>query len=330
MATIRLRGPYQWQVIIRRRGYPAQSKTFETKAKAEAWARAIESEMDHGSFISRAEAEGTTLTECMRRYLQEVTPRKKGAKQEAMKARNILRHSISQLFMANVRGSDVAKYRDDRLAAGKKASTVVKELALISHLFNTARREWKMESLRNPVEAVSKPSVNNTRDRRFVGDEEERLLSACRASQNHWLELCVILAIETGQRRGRIRQMRWENVSFDRRVIYMPDEVSANKNAPPELPLSRRAIAALEPLRKDEGAIIESSDNALRLAYNRARVRAGLDDLRFHDLRHEATSRFFEKGLHPMQVAAITGHKSDSMLRRYTHLRAEDLAKMLG
>jgi len=64
-------------------------------------------------------------------------------------------------------------------------------------------------------------------------------------------------------------------------------------------------------------------------AFARACRRAGIQGLRFHDLRHEATSHFFEKGLNPMQVAAITGHKALQMLKRYTHLRAEDLAKLL-
>jgi len=95
VATFRKRGPYQWQAQVRKRGQPLQTKTFETRAQAEQWARAIEVEMDKGMFISRAEAESTTLKELLERYLAEVTPLKKGAAAETnrllaacLKARN--------------------------------------------------------------------------------------------------------------------------------------------------------------------------------------------------------------------------------------------------
>ncbi|EAT15532.1 hypothetical protein [Desulfuromonas acetoxidans] len=166
MASIGKRGPYQWQVKIRRKGYPLQSKTFETEVEAKKWARLIESEMDRGVFHSQVEAENTTLDEALERYLQEITPSKKGAKQERSRI-NILRKSpLAPRFLASIRGTDIAKYRDERLQ-DRSPITVNNELIVLSHLFSVARKEWGMEALRNPVSDIRKPKLPPGRDRRL-------------------------------------------------------------------------------------------------------------------------------------------------------------------
>jgi len=352
MATIRKRGPYQWQVSIRRKGYPVQHKTFEMKADAEAWARSVENEMDRGLFISRAEAETTTLEDCLKRYLEEVTPRKKGARQEAMKARIILRHRIASLYMANVRGSDIAGYRDDRLAEGKAPSTVQKELALLSHMFNTARREWGMESVTNPVQLVSKPRINNQRDRRLRPDEEERLLAACSMQFNNsnvWLKPMIIMALETAMRKGELLDLRWKDIDFEKRQLKCKNKDPKGETLVRYVPVSSRAVEVLKELpRSVNGRVFPTTENAIKLAFPRACKRAckhvhehgqgkkkkcqcrGIEGLRFHDLRHEATSRLIESGLFTdVQVASITGHKTLQMLKRYSHMRPSDLASLL-
>ena len=352
MATIRKRGPYQWQVSIRRKGYPVQHRTFEIKADAEAWARSVENKMDRGLFISRAAAESTTLADCLKRYLKEVTPQKKGARQEAMKARIILRHQIASLYMANVRGSDMAGYRDDRLAEGKAPSTVQKELALLSHMFNTARREWGMESITNPVQLISKPKINNQRDRRLQSDEEERLLAACSPlfhNSNVWLKPLVLMALETAMRKGELLDLRWKNIDFDKRQLKCKNKDPKGEALVRYVPVSTLAIETLKDLpRSVNGRVFQTTDNAIKLAFPRACKRAcehvyehksgkkkkcncqGIEGLRFHDLRHEATSRFVESGLFTdVQVASITGHKTLQMLKRYAHMRPSDLAELL-
>jgi len=124
MASFRKRGPYQWQAQVRKRGHPLQTKTFETRAQAEQWARAIEVEMDKGVFVSRAEAESTTLEELLERYLAEVTPLKKGTEPETNRLRMYMRHSLAQRFVAGIRGVDIARWRDGRLR--KVTSSTVK------------------------------------------------------------------------------------------------------------------------------------------------------------------------------------------------------------
>ena len=118
MASLRKRGPYPWQAQVRKKGQPAQSRTFETRAAAERWARAIEVEMDNGAFVSRAEAESTTLKELLERYLVEVTAHKKGAGPETNRLRLFMRHSLAQRVVAGVRSVDIARWRDERRGRG--------------------------------------------------------------------------------------------------------------------------------------------------------------------------------------------------------------------
>ena len=122
-------------------------------------------------------------------------------------------------------------------------------------------------------------------------------------------------------------RLRWENVEEDRRVLSIPE----TKNGHPRvIPLTSAALALLSSLRDaGAGTIFPLSPNAVRMAWERLRIRAGLPCLRFHDLRHEAISRFFERGLSIAEVALISGHRDVRMLFRYTHLRAEDVAKKL-
>lgn len=375
MATFRKRGPYQWEAQIRRRGYPAQSKTFETKAEAEAWANMIESEMSRGVWVSRGEAETTTLYEALTRYETEVVPAKKGAAQERSVLSACKSEDLAKRPLAAIRSADVARLRDQWLKNYKPA-TVLRRLAVLSHVFSIARREWGLESLSNPVELVRKPQPNNARTRRIAaGDpasdapgaddtesdrgaldgELERVVAA---SGSPLLPAIIWLAVETAMRRGEIVVMRWEHVDLKRRVAHLP----ATKNGSArDVPLSSRAVAVLQSLKDaidhakeesdeskdpDIGRVFGIRSDAVTRAFERAVTRARklyveecktakqrsdgkfLTDLRFHDLRHEATSRL--ASIFPMhELTKITGHKDPRMLMRYYHPRAEDLAKRL-
>jgi hypothetical protein len=123
MATIRNRGEYQWEAQIRRKGYPAQRKTFETKSDAQAWARMIESEIDRGIFVSRVEAERTAFHELIDRYISEVAPKHKGAYSEIKRLEALKRHPLATRIVATLTSSDFARYRDERLKI-RKGNTV--------------------------------------------------------------------------------------------------------------------------------------------------------------------------------------------------------------
>ncbi|MDA8120877.1 MAG: site-specific integrase [Gammaproteobacteria bacterium] len=324
-------GKKVWQVKIRRRGYPPQSATFDAKTRAEGWARQVEGEMDRGVFVSRAEAENTTLAEALTRYAQEITPTKKPSTvaRERNRAKALAALPLARRPLAAIRGADVAAFIRTRQSEGLGANAVRLDLALLSHLFNTARTAWGMESLSNPVDLVKgqRPKLPRGRDRRLVGDEQARLLSAALAYGGEVGPL-ITWAIETAMRRGEIAAMRWEHLDRRARVLLIPE---TKTGVPRRVPLSTAALAVLDALpRRIDGRVWGMRPDSISQAFERVCKASGVEGLTFHDLRHEATSRLFEKGLNPMEVAAITGHKTLQMLKRYTHLRAEDLVGRLG
>ncbi len=326
MATITNRGPLQWKARIRRRGYPDSSKTFETKADAEAWARQMESEMDRGIFVSRAEAEQYTLSECLDRYIEEYAPRLKHGKREADRAKFLQQYPIAHRVMATIRSKDIADFRREREAEGVSGNTIRLDFALLSKLFNYARSDWGMESLQNPVELAAKPRPAKGRDRRLEEGEEEKLLEAA----PDVLRPVILFALETAMRREEIASLQWKNVNLRGRFVYLPETKNSEART---VPLSTAAVDILKALPRGQGveSVFGVTAEFITNTMKTTRARAGLENIRFHDLRHEATSRFFENtDLDVMEVKAITGHKTLQMLSRYTHLRTARLADRLA
>jgi len=283
--------------------------------------------MDKGAFVSRAEAESTTLKELLERYLVEVTPLKKGAGPETNRLRAFMRHPLARRIVAGIRGVDIARFRDERLQKVSSA-TVKRDLVLLGHVFEVARKEWGIH-VHNPVRDIKLPANGKPRERRLQAGEETRLLTACREARNFHLLTVVQLALETAMRQGELVGLRWEHIDLTHRVAHLLDTKNGESRT---VPLSSTATRVLRSLpRSFNGDVFPGlTSEAVKRAYIRAVRRAGIEDLHFHDLRHEATTRFFEKGLNIMEVASITGHKDLRMLRRYTHLKAEELAKKLG
>ena len=210
-------------------------------------------------------------------------------------------------------------------------ATAIREINTISHALDIAQREWGIHLARNPAKLVRRPSAPKGRTRRLEGDDEANLLAACDTGRNPWMKPLVILAVETGMRRGEILGLRWEHVDLERRIVHLAITKNGDSR---DVPLSTRAtdtlVGLMQQPERDAERVFPVSDNAIRLAWEHLRVRAGVGDLHIHDLRHEAVSRLFEKGLDIMEVSTISGHKTLTMLKRYTHLRAEDLVARLG
>lgn len=367
MGTIVKRGELQWQAKIRRKGFPVQSRTFMYKDDAEKWVRATEHELETSGFIDRREAEKNSLAEVLQRYKREITPLKKSGEVEAIKIDVILRDSaLAKLKMSAVTSTAIAAWRDRRLKA-VTGGTVNREIDIISSIFNHARREWGIH-VENPIPYVKRPDKARARDRRFSLIEEQYLLDALdqgqrksdgtfgKGARNLWLAPLVRFALETAMRRGEMLSLRWENVDFKRRAAFLPDTKNGDSR---DVPLSSRAVAILEalPFQPDDdvqfdgyrrGSVFPTTAMALRKGFCRAIERAQLkyaedcrkarqrpiprflEDVHFHDTRHEAASRIAEKLSNILELSAVTGHKDIRMLKRYYHPRAEDLAKKLG
>ena len=327
MATITKRGG-GWSVQVRRKGFAPQYRTFRLKREAEAWARLQEAGVDrHDAPTDVRALRRITLGDVLRRYVLEVTPRKRGAESERLRLGKVLRAPICDLSLADLTAAPFAAYRDDRLRTVQVA-TVRRELALMRHALDIARREWDIAIIDIPIGRVAPPPPSDGRDRRLSAGEFERLREAFRRVRNPLPLAVITFAIDTGLRRGEILQMRWCHVDVDRRTAHIPQTKTGH---PRTIPLTDGALAVLSAIGRTVDRVFPLSPVALRRAWDRACDRAGLVDLRFHDMRHEALSRFAELGLSLPELAVISGHRDPRMLFRYTHLRPDDLAaKLVG
>lgn len=329
MATIRKRGS-RWQVQVRRIGHPPLSKSFLQRSDAETWGRLKEVEIERGELpIDRKLLRSLTLGDLMRRYCEEITPTKRGAVVERIRINSLLARPIARLTLDRLTPRAFAEHRDERLGE-VSGPTVRRELAIIQHCLEVARVEWGTPMTTNPMALVAKPRPGLGRCRRLTEVEANGLARSLAATRNPIVKEVFLFGLATGMRRGEILGLRWEHVNLAKRTAYL----SETKNGTPrDVPLSSSAMEVLtrrqQVFSSQDDLVFPISPNAFRLAWERLKRRANVQDLRFHDLRHEAISRFFELGLSLPEVKLISGHKDPRMLLRYTHLKAEEIAGKL-
>jgi integrase len=324
MASIR-RHRGHWQARVRRKGYPQQTRTFETRAQAQQWARGVERDMDKGEWSDPGEAHRTSLADALDRYRREITPSKKGARQEALRLDLWGRADFASRPLARIRGTDIAEWRDERLKAGASGQTIRNDLSTLSHVYRIARTEWGMAGLHNPCDDVRRPAGSKPRERRLAPGEEKALRQA---ATPEW-DALITLALETGMRRGELLSLTRDQIDRTKRTAHLETTKNGDTRTVPLSPAALRALKAL-PARVDGRVFgLELDDHGNR--WRALCARAGVVGLRFHDLRHEATSRFVESGMWNMaEIAAITGHRTMAMLRRYYHPDAAAMASRMA
>jgi integrase len=327
MATVTKRGG-RWFAQVRRQGHQHLHRTFSTKGEALRWAREQEAQMDGRAAVPEWRAlKRTTLRCVVQRYLAEVTPKKRSQETERLRLGKLMRHPICDLPLDKLTPAALAAYRDHRLVS-VKPGTVRRELSLIHHALDVSGREWGLRLPTNPVSLVRQPLLNNARDRRLERGDAERLANALAECRNPLINAAVWLAIETGLRRAELLGLEWRYINTEQRTAYIPWSKTGRSRT---IPLTGAALKILDDLEgSSTGRVFPMTANALRLSWQRVRNRAGLKELRFHDLRHEALSRFAEMGLNLPELAVISGHRDARMLLRYTHVQPSALALKLS
>lgn len=322
-------GDYSFQVKMMVAGNKA-SKVFDTLPEARTWRdlQRAGAALDHDEArifearVKKREAQTFTVRQALDKYMKEITPTKKGADVEEDRINKTKRTKLANKSLYMVKPSDVLDFLDE---IGGSDNNKRKYASLISHMYRTAAKRWSM-SVENPVAGkIEMPSNGKPRDRRLEGNESTIILK-------HLTEPArsvVVFAIETAARQGEILEIRWKNVDLKSRVIFLTDTKNGESRA---VPLSTVAIETIksQPRGIGDSTVFRITKSQLRKAWEKARHESGCPDLRFHDLRHEAASRLFEKGLNVMEAASVTGHKTLGMLKRYTHLNPTELAKKLG
>lgn len=329
MASIRNRNG-KWQARVVRKGVQTIAKTFLIKSDAEKWARQVEREIDKGSYTNNSLAEKTTFKEIIQRYMLEVTPSMKGFKEDGIRLNAICKRPLTNLSMTSLTPMKIAEYRDERLKT-VSAGTVIRELCYFSSIINHARREWGINIV-NPVTLVRKPPSPIGRSRILNPNEYFELMEALTSTpknrRNIWMKPLVQFALETAMRRGEMLALLWSNIDFNKQTAYIEHSKNGESRY---VPLSTNAMQILTNLpRSIDGKVFPINSFCVASYFIKATKRANIEDFHFHDLRHTAITNMMNKVSNLIELSAISGHKTLSMLKRYTHINVEDIAKKLG
>jgi integrase len=322
------------------------TQTFTSAVKAAKWLAAVETDAARGQFVDITEAQRRTLGQIMEQYRDDILGDdsvKRGAEKERGHLKIILEDPVCQVRMSRLTSSDIAEFRDRMKGLEYAPATIVRRLNIIQTIIEHARREWRINLNANPAQMVKRPpGADKKRDRVFQAgkpvrkgadkttkSEEERLLAACDSDTNPWLGVIVRFAIFTAMRQGEIIGLRWADIDLRKRTATVRGAAgNVTKNGEVrESPLLPGAISLLKGLKSDRGGRVFPIDqNVLKMRYRRAVVRAAINDLTFHDLRHIATSRLAKIYTNPLDLKRVTGHKDLKSLDRYYHTSAEELA----
>jgi integrase len=334
----------KYRVLIRMKGCPPQSATFARRTDAKKWAQDTESAIRDGRYFKTAEAKRHTIEDMIDKYI-------KGNLVDRKSAVNTKHHllywksKIGARMLSDLTPDLIGDVRDSLLndpyitsrKIGKKVieterkrsgATVNRYMAAFGHCLTVAVREWRwMES--NPMPNITKSKESKGRVRFLSDEERERLLTACKDSQNPYLYPVVVLALSTGMRQGEIMNLTWDDIDFVNRRLILHETKNGERRA---VHLAGKALELLQALKKQKVRRIDNNlvfpgthvlnrgPASLRTAWLFALKKANVTDFKFHDLRHSAASYLAMNGASLIDIAAVLGHKTLAMVKRYSHL----------
>lgn len=324
MANIRKRNG-KFQVQIRTAG-KSQSKTFLHLDSARKWAREVEAELYRRADTAQR-YEPKNLAEVLAVYLERETPKKSDAASEAYVLRCLMKEPWIQKPIARLMKSDLIAYRERRLA-NVQPSTLRRQYGILRAACRLAQTDWDWSVPHALISSLALPRVTKHVPERLSPENEDKLLCAARAGRCAFLEPVIILALETAMRRSEIARLVPSDVDLGRGHIVL----RRTKNGYPRLvPISERLrLSCFGQHDLCTAPVFAASAEGIKSAFRRARIRAGLAHLRFHDLRHEAVSRLFEKGLTVPEVASVSGHRDFSVLQHYSHADLNRIKAIIG
>jgi integrase len=325
MATI-VKKNGKWFVQIRRSFHKPIYKTFISKIDAQRYARETERLIEIGQFVDTSEASKTTLKQLLERYEREVSSKKR-TEQDPYLIRNICKFDFVTKMLTQINSSDIAEFRDARLKS-VSASSVNRELSILSHCIDLSINEWKCYIRQNPVTPNLRLKENPSRTRRLLPGEYEKLMQSCKLNFAFWCPI-IDFAIHTGMRRGELLQITWDMVHLEKKFITLPPEITKT-NKSRNVPLQPKAIKILQEMpRSINGKIFPIGVKNFERSWNSICRRSGIKGLRFHDLKREAISRLFEQGLSVSEVRLFVGN-SLSTLSVYTQHNSTYVAEKLA
>lgn len=330
-----------YRARVKQVGKATLSRTFASYKEALRWGRQIESQMDKGEInlinpkTSPILDRSPLFRDAAMHYIQTHSIHKKIVRSETYRLQILIKR-WGHLPIVNIDKLAILELRDDLLKVGRSGDTINHYFNTLSKLFQMLSGDWSL-LIANPIIGIKRMPPSKSRTKRINGDVEEQLLDACKKLSLPLLPSILELAIQTGMRRGELMGLMWSDIDLHQRRAYL----HTTKNGEPrQVPLTQRAITVLEAIKRDSsGKVFPMSLDVLRNQFERARSYckerwngSGINpfnDIRFHDLRHEALSRLSDAGLNVIELSHISGHKSLGMLKRYTHPSHEAIFKKL-
>lgn len=335
MASIQERkkedGKIQYRVMVRIKGFPTTSATFNRKTDAKLWAQQTESSMRDGRHFKTSESKKHTIADLVERYIDTVIPLKPKNAAACTAQLNWWKEQIGYCHLSDLTASLIAEQRDILLkgitfkGTKRSPSTVVRYLAALSHALSTAAKEWGwIED--SPMRNVKKPKEPRGRIRFLDDVERKALLQACKESSNPFLYKAFILSLSTGMRQAELMNLRWEHIDMFRGRILLNDTKNGERRV---VPLQGLALQLIQEYsahkRKDLGLLFPSKENPLkpmdlRFPWEQALKIAGINNYKWHDNRHSCASYLLMNGATLAEIAEVLGHKTLAMVKRYAHL----------
>lgn len=333
-------GTTSYRVRIRLKGFPIQTATFTTKSRAKLWAQQTEAAMREGRHFKYAESKKHTLGDLIDRYIREVLPKKPKSQNKQTAQLNWWKQQLGKYLLADITPARIVECRTaletGQTCRGRQRSpaTVVRYLAALSHAFTIAVKEWGWLD-DTPMRKISKPKEPPGRVRYLTDEERQRLLPICRETKHPYLYTVVILALSTGMRHGEIMNLTWKDVDFQRQKIILHDTKNGEKRVVPLLGHALELIFELHDRRRMDSYLLFPGCNPqkpadLRTRWESALKKASIENFTFHDLRHSAASYLAMGKATPGELAAVLGHKTLAMVKRYAYFSDPHTANIVG
>lgn len=342
MASIRKRGEYQWCAQIEKKNRATglihkEIQTHRTREEAETWATGVEADLARGVYNDTRQAAKTPLRTLIQKHIDEVSPRKRGAKQEIVRLKKWLTHELADRMLTLIYPADFAEYISERRKAGRAEQTIKSEIIAISNVFKIAKADWGYK-IDNPIRDISKPKGSRKRSQRILQKDWLKIKAELQKCRNPNFVLMAEFAIETAMRQGELLEMNWNDIDLRGRHVIVKGKDTTGKQVEGKeriVPLSLRAVELLKALPRHVDKSVpafqvnyKTSGDGLSRAFKRACIAASIPEARFHDTRHEAASRMaphFEM----QELMKIGGWETPSQVVRYYNPTAKELNKKM-
>ncbi|CAB4122483.1 XerC Integrase [uncultured Caudovirales phage] len=326
----------RWRAQIRRKGHASISETFPTKTLAQKWATETEASINARRYRDERSLDKITLAELIQQYREELSHVEFGKNKTAVLT--ALENKLGHHTLAELSDDRLTQYIKDRRREGAGGVTIAIDLTYLGGIFKTARQIWKIPvsmdaitTARAYMSHVKISTRSKERTRRPSKDELDRLCDYFDGRSRMPMRDIIQFAVATAMRLDEIMRVRWDDLNETDKTIVIRDRKHPNQKLgnDQEVPLLGESFEIVKRQPKVEDRIFPYNGKTISSIFPRACQALGIEDLRFHDLRHEGVSRLFERGFRIEQVSLVSGHRDWKMLKRYTQLKAADLHRVL-